>query len=102
MPTNAVQQQDYHFKNDCPHQDVPAGDFNTDDYLYLVVCNWDSNNTLILLGYGNGKFQAEDRYGVGNGATCVRTGDLNHDNKPDLIVTNRDCGDVSILMNSFH
>ena len=63
-------------------------DFNGDHNLDLAVANWASGTVSILLGNGDGTFQAHVDYSVGGGyVAAVTVGDFNHDNKLDLAVT---------------
>ncbi|MBZ5535859.1 MAG: VCBS repeat-containing protein [Acidobacteriia bacterium] len=77
---------------------VAIGDFNGDGKGDLVAVNFGSNNVSILLGKGDGTFQAAVNYGVGSDPVSVAIGDFNGDNKPDLVVVNQRDNDVSILL----
>src|SRR5580658_474305 len=77
---------------------VAVGDFNGDGKLDLVVANEGSNNVGILLGNGDGTFQAAVNYGVGSAPTSVAVGDFNGDGKLDLAVVNELSNNVSILL----
>ena len=44
----------------------------------------------MLLGNGDGTFQAAVNYGADDGPRSVAIGDLNGDNNPDLVVANGD------------
>jgi dienelactone hydrolase len=63
-----------------------VGDFNGDGKLDLVVANTDSNNVSILLGNGDGTFQAPVEYAVGSNPVGVVVADFNGDTKLDIIV----------------
>ncbi|MBI2926666.1 MAG: VCBS repeat-containing protein [Verrucomicrobia bacterium] len=73
---------------------VAVGDFNGDGKPDLAVANHgDANSTnpgnvSVLLGNGDGTFQAAMNYAAGTGPRCVVTGDLNGDARLDLIVAN--------------
>jgi hypothetical protein len=68
------------------------GDLNGDGKLDLAVAN--SGGVSVLLGNGDGTFQAAASYGPG--ASSVAVGDFNGDSKPDLAVTSG--GGVSVLL----
>jgi len=66
---------------------VAVGDFNGDGKLDLVVGGADSDNVnvvSVLLGNGDGTFQAAVNYGAGAGQTSVAVGDFNGDGRLDL------------------
>jgi hypothetical protein len=91
---------------------VVAGDFNGDRKIDLAVANQcQSNgnctgNVGVLLGNGNGTFQAAQSYASGgNQAVSLVMGDFNADQKTDLVVANqcqssRSCsiGNVGVLL----
>src|SRR5438094_512151 len=91
---------------------VAVGDVNEDGKPDLLVANYYSadgnyysNGTVgVLLGNGDGTFQAAVSYGSGGwGAVSVAGGDVNGDGKPDVVVANQcassDCtnGTVGVL-----
>ena len=65
-----------------------VGDFNGDGKLDLVEANFSTGNVTILLGNGNGTFQAPRSYGTNGAPTSVAVGDFNRDGKLDLVVAN--------------
>ena len=82
---------------------VAVGDFNGDGTADLVVTNGNnlsSNGSVsVLLGNGDGTFQAAVNYLVGAGPDCVAIGDFNGDAVADLAVTNSgNASGVSILL----
>ena len=42
----------------------------------------------VLLGNGNGTFQAQQTFATGSNPTSVAVADVNGDGKPDLVVAN--------------
>ena len=79
---------------------VAVADVNDDGKFDLVVANRCGNNgclqeslVAVLLGNGDGTFQAPLSYGTGGLFTSsVAVADLNGDGKPDIVVANN-CGD---------
>src|SRR6266436_2532508 len=83
-------------------QSVTTGDFNGDGKVDLAVANnnFGSNGSVsILLGNGDGTFQANVDYPTAGGAFSVITGDFNSDAKLDLAVTDGGFGNgLSLLL----
>jgi hypothetical protein len=52
----------------------------------------------VLLGNGNGSFQAQQTFAVGNGPDAVAAGDINGDGKLDLAVVNNSSNSASLLL----
>jgi VCBS repeat protein/centrosomal CEP192-like protein len=87
---------------------VAVGDFNGDGKLDLAVANANSGgfgngNGSILLGNGDGTFQATVNYNAGTNPSSVAVGDFNGDGKLDLALANADIfnfgvGGISILL----
>src|SRR5438445_10019994 len=63
-------------------QCVAVGDFNGDGKSDLAVANQD--DLTILLGHGDGTFQAAVHYAAGNHPYSVAIGDFNGDGKSDV------------------
>jgi hypothetical protein len=53
----------------------------------------------MLVGNGDGTFQAARDFGAGSGAQSVAVGDFNADGLPDLAVANVFSNNVSVLIN---
>jgi 16S rRNA G1207 methylase RsmC len=69
---------------------VASADLNGDGKLDLVTANFASgtNTVSVLLGNGNGTFQAKQDFGTGTGPISVAIADLNGDGKLDLVTAN--------------
>jgi hypothetical protein len=83
--------------------DVQAADLNNDGNLDLVTANG-SNTTSdgsvsVLLGNGDGTFQAPTVYPVGGRPFSVAVTDLNNDGAPDIVV-GTSTNTVSVLLNN--
>ena len=52
----------------------------------------------VLLGNGNGTFQAQQTFATGSDPISVALGDVNGDGKPDLVVANSGSDTVSVLL----
>jgi len=80
---------------------VATGDFNGDGKLDLVVADRVSGSVSILLGNGDGTFQAAASYAVGQGSNPglrVAVGDFNGDGKLDFVVANYSGNNVSVFL----
>ncbi|MGQ9601137.1 MAG: FG-GAP-like repeat-containing protein [Candidatus Bipolaricaulia bacterium] len=70
------------------------GDFNRDAKPDLVVANSGSNNLCVLLGKGDGAFEAPICFETGRRPQDVKVADLDCDNIQDLVVANFESDDV--------
>jgi len=77
-----------------------VGDFNGDGIPDLAVVNRGANDLSILLGNGDGSFQAAKDFGAGDSPIGAAVGDFNGDGALDLAVVNLFSDDVSVLINS--
>jgi hypothetical protein len=85
-----------------------VADLNGDGIPDLVVANLgtggveggsgQNSGVSVLLGNGDGTFQAASNYAAGLGAASVGIGDFNGDGIPDLAVGNFQGADVSVLL----
>ncbi len=66
--------------------------------LDLVTANYNSSTISVLLGNGNGTFQAPVTYAVGSNPIAVAIGDLTGNGKLDIAVANYGSNTVSVLL----
>jgi hypothetical protein len=76
-----------------------VGDFNRDGIPDLAVPNGFSDTVSVLLGNGDGTFQAATSYPAGNEPTAVAVGDFNQDGAPDLVLTSFLDSAVDVFLN---
>ena len=79
-------------------QAVAIGDFNRNGRPDLAVANTGSNTVALLLGNGDGTFQATVTLGAGVSPSSVAPGDFNGDGQPDLAIANTGSNTVSVLL----
>ena len=77
---------------------VAVADVNGDSKPDLVVANWGSSSVAVLLGNGDGTFQAAVVYPSGGTPQSIAVADVNRDGKPDLVVGNSDTNSIGILL----
>src|SRR5205823_13039200 len=78
-------------------ESVAVGDINRDGVPDLAVANSGSSDVSVLLGNGDGTFQAARAFAVaGTTAAAVAVADLDGDGRPDLAVAH--AGVVSVLL----
>ena len=76
---------------------VAVADLNGDGNPDVVTANALSHDVSVLLGNGDGTFQAEQRFAVGGFPQSIAAGDFNRDGIPDIVTPNGFSGDVSVL-----
>jgi hypothetical protein len=81
---------------------IESSDLNGDGNLDLVIGNEDymykEAFVIIVLGNGDGSFQAQQRIAEGGCRYIVELGDLNGDGVPDLVFADACDGDVSVML----
>src|SRR5262249_50856567 len=75
---------------------VASADFNGDGRLDLATPNSIDNTVSVLLGNGDGTFQAARTSSTGQGPASLAVGDFNGDGKLDLVTANG--SDLSVLL----
>ena len=83
-----------------------VGDFNGDGTVDLAVANigsyyqgsFTNSSVSVLLGKGDGTFQAAVNYDAGAAPVSLGVADFNGDGKPDLAVANYNSTNVSVLL----
>jgi hypothetical protein len=77
---------------------VTLGDVNGDGKSDLIAANQSSNNVSVLLGNGNGTFQAKVDYATATEPRSVALRDVNSDTKLDVITANTVSNKASVLL----
>ena len=77
---------------------VTLGDVNTDGNLDIITANQNSNSVSVLLGNGNGTYQAQQTFATGTNPGSVTLGDVNGDGKLDIVTRNANSNNSSVLL----
>ncbi|CAF2216805.1 unnamed protein product [Rotaria magnacalcarata] len=79
---------------------VTVGDFNNDNQPDIAMTNSGNNNVGVFLGYGNGTFANLSTYFTGNDSRplTIVIGDVNNDDRLDIIVVNSGTNTVGVLL----
>ena len=77
---------------------VAVADFNGDGKGDLVTADNNSNAVSVLLGNGNGTFQAKQSFGTGNVPYGAVAADFNGDGVKDLVTADQGGNTVSVLL----
>ncbi|HVS83048.1 MAG TPA: VCBS repeat-containing protein [Pyrinomonadaceae bacterium] len=87
--------------NSRPHpHGIAFGDFNGDHNLDFVIDDWGNNRVTVVFGDGKGNFASPGvSFAVGQMPyQRVRSADVNKDGFADVITTNTEGGDVTVLL----
>ena len=99
-PSSALYPQGQKFDEGTSPLSVAVADLNADGIPDLVTANGASDDVSVLLGSGDGTFQAQQTFPVGTNPQSVAAADLNADGVPDLVTANAGSNDVSVLLGS--
>src|SRR5262249_53005599 len=67
---------------------VVSGDFNNDGRIDLATGNGGTNDISVLLGKGDGSFQARAANAIGNGTSALATGDFTGNGMVGVVAVN--------------
>ena len=87
---------------------IVAADFNRDGYIDLAVANQGDDNVTVFLNKPylglaiQKRFKAFNVYAVGDNPGQMLASDLNGDTYPDLVVVDRNSGELSVLRNKMN
>ncbi len=73
-------------------------DANDDGHLDLATADLVENGVGVLFGRGDGSFETNEEYAVGQQPVAVVTGDFNGDGNLDSATANEDSNDVTVLL----
>jgi hypothetical protein len=83
-------------------QYVCIGDLNNDNRMDVISTDIGTSSIDIFLGYGDGTFATMLSYSTGNGSTpwWVALGDVNNDQRLDMVSANTGSGSVGVFLGS--
>jgi len=79
---------------------LAVADFNSDGNLDLMAggSGFNSGMVVVLLGNGNGTFQAPRGFATTTTISALTTGDFNGDGRPDLVTASSNTNNVSVFL----
>ena len=90
----------YQIGTDSYPQYVITCDINKDNHIDIVSVNSKSDSISVIMGYGNGSFAEQMIYPTGDKSSpyAVVAGDLNNDNRLDLVIANSGTDSIGIFL----
>jgi hypothetical protein len=95
-----MKQTTYSSGNGSIAQYICIGDINNDNQMDIVTANYNTDNVGVLLGQKDGTFANVTTYSTGSGSVpyWVTLGDVNNDNRLDIISANKGSGTIGVLL----
>ncbi|CAF1210047.1 unnamed protein product [Adineta ricciae] len=81
-------------------QYVLTSDIDKDNHVDIVTVNSKENTLSVIMNYGNGTFAEQKKYSTGSDSSpsSVAMGDLNNDQRNDLVITNQQGDNIGIFI----
>ncbi|CAF1646840.1 unnamed protein product [Adineta ricciae] len=90
----------YSIESYSSHNSLTSADFNSDNYVDIVIANYDTSTISILLGNKNGSFSNQRVYSTGSNSfpSSIVVNDFNNDTKLDIVVSNSGSNTLGIFL----